>query len=65
MTRLDDQSSFVSAVTLLGGEGVLHAQPRAVMDWIPWAALSTGCLPDADCVADHHRPLCSDGLQRC
>lgn len=27
--------SFVSAVHLLGGEGVLQAQPRVVMDWIP------------------------------
>lgn len=27
--------SFTSAVTLLGGEGVLRAKPRVPMDWIP------------------------------
>ncbi|MCF7978133.1 MAG: DUF2384 domain-containing protein [Chromatiaceae bacterium] len=35
MTTASLESPFVSAVTLLGGEGVLHAQPRVVMDWIP------------------------------
>jgi putative toxin-antitoxin system antitoxin component (TIGR02293 family) len=28
-------NTLVSAVTLLGGEGVLRAKPRVVMDWIP------------------------------
>jgi putative toxin-antitoxin system antitoxin component (TIGR02293 family) len=27
--------SFVSVVSLLGGEAVLHARPRVPMDWIP------------------------------
>ena len=27
--------SFASAVMLLGGEDVLHAKPRVLMDWIP------------------------------
>ena len=28
-------TSFFSALDLLGGETVLHAQPRVLMDWIP------------------------------
>jgi hypothetical protein len=35
MTTASLHPSFVSAVNLLGGEGVLHARPRALMDWIP------------------------------
>lgn len=35
MTTASLKPSFVSAVTLLGGEGVLRAKPRVVMDWIP------------------------------
>lgn len=35
MTNACLYSSFVSAVNLLGGEAVLHARPRVVMDWIP------------------------------
>ncbi|MBK5965057.1 antitoxin [Thiocystis minor] len=35
MTTASLNPSFLSAVTLLGGEGVLHAKPRVVMDWIP------------------------------
>jgi len=35
MTTASLHPSFVSAVNLLGGEGVLHARPRVVMDWIP------------------------------
>ena len=35
MTTTRLSSSPVSAATLLGGVEVLHAQPRAVMDWIP------------------------------
>lgn len=35
MTTASSNPSFLSAVTLLGGEGVLHAKPRVVMDWIP------------------------------
>lgn len=35
MTPASLQGSFFSAVNLLGGESVLHARPRVVMDWIP------------------------------
>lgn len=35
MTSASLLPSFVSAVNLLGGEAVLQAQPRVVMDWIP------------------------------
>ena len=35
MTTAHPQPSHVSAVNLLGGESVLHARPRVVMDWIP------------------------------
>ena len=35
MTTASLYPSFVSAVNLLGGEAVLHARPRVVMDWIP------------------------------
>ena len=35
MTTASLHTSFVSAVNLLGGEAVLHTQPRVVMDWIP------------------------------
>jgi putative toxin-antitoxin system antitoxin component (TIGR02293 family) len=35
MTTISLNTSLVSAVTLLGGEGVLRAKPRVVMDWIP------------------------------
>lgn len=35
MTPARIAPSLVSAVTLLGGEGVLHAKPRVGMDWIP------------------------------
>ncbi len=35
MTTASLKPSFVSAVTLLGGECVLHAEPQVVMDWIP------------------------------
>ncbi len=35
MTTASLNPSIVSAVNLLGGEGVLRAQPRVVMDWIP------------------------------
>ena len=35
MSTISLNTSLVSAVTLLGGEGVLQAKPRVVMDWIP------------------------------
>ena len=35
MTTASLHPSFVSAVNLLGGEAVLHARPRVMMDWIP------------------------------
>lgn len=35
MSTISLNTSLVSAVTLLGGEGVLRAKPRVVMDWIP------------------------------
>ena len=35
MTSATLHRSFVSAVNLLGGESVLLARPRVVMDWIP------------------------------
>ena len=35
MTTIGLNESMVSAITLLGGEGVLHARPRVLMDWIP------------------------------
>ena len=35
MTSASVHSSVVSALNLLGGEAVLHARPRVVMDWIP------------------------------
>ncbi len=35
MTTARLHPSFVSAVNLLGGESVLHARPRVVMDWVP------------------------------
>lgn len=35
MTTASLHLSFGSAVNLLGGEAVLHARPRVVMDWIP------------------------------
>ena len=35
MTTAILHPSFVSAVNLLGGEAVLHARPRVMMDWIP------------------------------
>lgn len=35
MTTASRNPSIVSVVNLLGGEGVLRAQPRVVMDWIP------------------------------
>lgn len=35
MTTIGLNESMVSAITLLGGEGVLHARPRILMDWIP------------------------------
>lgn len=35
MTTASLHPSFVSALNLLGGEGVLHARPRVGMDWIP------------------------------
>lgn len=35
MTTASMNSYFVSAVTLLGGESVLHVKPRVLMDWIP------------------------------
>lgn len=35
MTTASLNAPFVSAVTLLGGEAVLHAKPRVAMDWIP------------------------------
>lgn len=35
MTSASLDISSVSAVALLGGEGVLHASPRVIMDWIP------------------------------
>lgn len=35
MTTGDLHSSFISALNLLGGESVLHARPRVVMDWVP------------------------------
>lgn len=35
MTTASVHSSVASALNLLGGEAVLHARPRVVMDWIP------------------------------
>ena len=35
MTSASVHSSVASALNLLGGEAVLHARPRVVMDWIP------------------------------
>lgn len=35
MTTASQDMPVMSVVSLLGGEGVLHAKPRAVMDWIP------------------------------
>lgn len=35
MTTVNSHPTFFSAVNLLGGEGVLHAKPRVMMDWIP------------------------------
>lgn len=35
MTTGDLHSSFISALNLLGGESVLHARPRVVIDWVP------------------------------
>ncbi|RCX08935.1 type II RES/Xre toxin-antitoxin system antitoxin [Extensimonas vulgaris] len=35
MTTASLEPAFVSAVQLLGGEGVLQAQPRVGLDWIP------------------------------
>lgn len=35
MTTASLKTASPSAVILLGGELVLHAQPRVVMDWIP------------------------------
>lgn len=35
MTTAILSPSLASALTLLGGEGVLHARPRVPMDWIP------------------------------
>lgn len=35
MTAVSLSNPMISAVTLLGGEGVLHARPRVLMDWIP------------------------------
>jgi putative toxin-antitoxin system antitoxin component (TIGR02293 family) len=35
MTTASLNPSFMSAISLLGGEAVLHAKPRVVMDWIP------------------------------
>lgn len=35
MTPPHLSSPFFSAISLLGGEGVLQAKPRMVMDWIP------------------------------
>lgn len=35
MPTVSPRPSFFSAVNLLGGEAVLHARPRVVMDWIP------------------------------
>ena len=35
MSTISLNTSLGSAVTLLGGEGVLRAKPRVVMDWIP------------------------------
>ena len=35
MSIVSLNTSVASVVTLLGGEGVLHARPRVVMDWIP------------------------------
>lgn len=35
MTTASLNPSFISALSLLGGEGVLRAKPNLVMDWIP------------------------------
>ena len=35
MTTVSLTDPMISAVTLLGGESVLRAKPRVVMDWIP------------------------------
>lgn len=35
MTTSSLPPSLVSALNLLGGEAVLHARPRVLMDWIP------------------------------
>jgi putative toxin-antitoxin system antitoxin component (TIGR02293 family) len=35
MTTSDSRNTPISAVTLLGGFDVLHAQPTGLMDWIP------------------------------
>jgi putative toxin-antitoxin system antitoxin component (TIGR02293 family) len=35
MTTLSFHNPLISAVTLLGGESVLHALPRSALDWIP------------------------------
>lgn len=35
MSTVSLNNTIMSAVTLLGGTGLLHAQPRVLMDWIP------------------------------
>jgi putative toxin-antitoxin system antitoxin component (TIGR02293 family) len=46
MTTARLESPAVSAIALLGGEGVLHAKPRVVMDWIPLVrqGLPSACI---------------------
>ena len=35
MSTINLSHPMISVLTLLGGEGVLNAKPRVVMDWIP------------------------------
>ena len=35
MSTVSLNNPMISVLTLLGGEGVLNAKPRVVMDWIP------------------------------